>query len=114
MKKTKKDYYMELLNINAVNENTELKNFIEHELELLNKKRTSTTLTAKQEENENIKANIMEILKASNEKMSVTEITKTLEGDYTNQKISALMVQLVKEGKATREVEKKTAKFTAA
>lgn len=113
MKKiTKKEMFMEILKINDVANNPTMVEFLNHEIELLNKKRSSGTLTAKQIENEAVKNEIVTILTNTENAMSVTEIVKTLEGDYTNQKISALMVQLVKENKVKREVTKKVARFS--
>ena len=42
-KMTKKDYFNELKNIPAVAENEALMNFIDHEIDLLNRKNTSST-----------------------------------------------------------------------
>lgn len=114
MKRTKKEMFVELLSIKEVVENVELKAFVEREIELLNRKRASTGLTAKQAENEKIKEEIIATLRTMGEPMKITEVVKSMNNDYTNQKISALMKQLVDNGEVVREMEKKTAKFRLA
>jgi predicted transcriptional regulator len=89
--------------------------FCQHEIELLNKKnsKTSGKLTKTQKENEAIKAEILEGLEG---KMTITEMTKNIpaiEG-MTNQKVSALVRQLVKEEKVVRTEEKGRAYFEIA
>lgn len=89
--------------------------FIDHELELLAKKNTSTgerKPTATQKANEGVKEAIMAVL--SDTGMTVTEIVKVIEGDYTNQKISALLRQLIADGKVVKEVEKNKSLFRLA
>ena len=65
-----------------------------HEIELLDKKASSKTMTKTQIENENIKAQIVEILKGAENKMSVKEIQELI--NVSNQKATALVTQLVK------------------
>ena len=89
--------------------------FCQHEIKLLDKKnsKTSGKLTKTQKENEAIKTEILEGLEG---KMTITEMTKNIpaiEG-MTNQKVSALIRQLVKEGKVVRTEEKGRAYFEIA
>lgn len=113
---TKRDRFNELLAIAEVKANAELVEFINHEIELLDRKRASSgdrKLTPAQLENENIKATILEVLAKNDIKMTVAEIQKadeTLE-DYTNQKMSALLKQLVDNGKVTKSMDKRKAYF---
>jgi len=89
--------------------------FIDRELELLAKKNASGANrkpTATQKENEVIKTNILEVL-ADGKQRTVTEIVKVLEGDYTNQKISALVRQLIADGKVEKVVDKRKSYFKA-
>ena len=65
-----------------------------HEIELLDKKASSKTMTKTQIENENIKAQIVEILKGNDNAMSVKEIQAQI--GVSNQKATALVTQLVK------------------
>lgn len=88
--------------------------FIDHEIELLVKKNASTgerKLTATQKANEGVKEAILEVL--TDGQKTVTEIVKALEGDYTNQKVSALVRQLIADGKVERIEEKRKAYFKA-
>ena len=94
--------------------NHDFDEFITHEIELLSRKRTgSSKPTKKQVENEGIKTRIGEIL--TDEGMTVTEILREL-GDegLTNQKVSALLRQMIGDGKAVKEMVKGKAMFTIA
>lgn len=89
--------------------------FIDHELELLAKKNASKgerKPTATQKANEGVKDEILAVL--SDEGVTVTEIVKTLDADYTNQKISALLRQLVADGKVEKVVDKRKSLFKLA
>lgn len=113
---TKRERYAQLLAINEVASNTELVNFIKHEMELLAKKNTSGKMTKTQQENVGVKAEIVNLLNENTNRMfTVTEVTKILAergvGDYTPQKISALMRQLVLDGIVERIVDKKKTVF---
>lgn len=91
------------------------KAFINHELELLAKKNASTgehKPTATQKANEGVKDAIVEVL--ADGAKTVTEIVKALEGDYTNQKVSALVRQLIADGKVERFEDKRKAYFKVA
>ena len=68
--------------------------FIDHEVELLSRKRSgSKSPTKRQKENEIIKANIADVL--GDEGQTVTEILKALGDDtLTNQRVSALLRQM--------------------
>jgi sugar-specific transcriptional regulator TrmB len=70
--------------------------------------------TKTQKENEGIKAVIAEVLNESGEKKTVTELIsdERLNG-YTNQKISALLRQMVEAGCVNKSIEGKKAYFEA-
>lgn len=109
---TKKERFMELKEI--VSDRTDLVEFLNHEIELLNKKASVKTPSKTQIENENIKNVIINVLVNGNKPMTITEIQ---ENDSTlatlsNQKVSALLTQLVKDNKVVRTVDKKRAYFT--
>ena len=82
--------------------------------EQMAKKRGSSKPTKTQVANEAVKAEILEALAEADEPMTCGEITKVLEGDYTSQKISALLRQLVAGGKVTKSTEKKVSRFELA
>lgn len=113
IKKTKKVYFTEILEI--VKGNSDLENFVKHEIELLDKKNLSKVPTKVQIENESIKETILEVLIDSDKKMTISDIQNANEelSSYSNQKISALLTQLVNEKKVERTLEKKKAYFSA-
>lgn len=120
VKMTKRDYFNEVLAIveNAkkdIKNYEDVKNFIEHEIELLNKKKSSTKPTKTQVENEKIKARILEVLTEVNEVMTISELM-TADGleKYSNQKLSALANQLVREEKVVKTSVKKVSYFKIA
>lgn len=82
--------------------------------EQMAKKRGSSKPTKTQVANEAVKAEILETLAEAEEPMTCGEITKALEGEYTSQKISALLRQLVAGGKVTKSTEKKVSRFELA
>ena len=74
-----------------------------------NKKATKT-----QEENVGYKAEILKVLADAKNGMTVSEVIKASEvlGEFSNQKVSALMRQLVEEGKVEKTMDKKKSIFT--
>lgn len=78
----------------------------------MGKKRTSTKPTKTQVANEGIKADILEAL--TDEGVTVKTLLGELEGDYSSQKISALLRQLIAEGKVVKTIEKKVSYFSLA
>ena len=113
---TKREKFEMLANIAEVKSNPMLVEFIEHELELLAKKNSAEKKpTAVQIANEGIKSVIVETLKAKGEKMTITEMQKANAelGELSNQRISALIKQLVTDEKVERIEEKRKAYFKA-
>ena len=93
---TKRMRFEEMKAIFEAQGNAELVKFCEHEIELLDKKNSkkSGKPTKVQQENEAIKAEILEGLEGE---MTITEMIKNipaLEG-MTNQKVSALVRQMI-------------------
>ena len=116
-KMTKRDYYNALLNIAEVKANGEMVKFIEHELELLAKKNSSEKKpTAVQVANEGIKSVIVETLAENGKMMTISEMQKVSAelGELSNQRISALIRQLINDGKVIRVEEKRKAYFKIA
>ena len=115
-KMTKRDYFNTLLGIDAVKANGELVKFIEHELELLAKKNSAEKKpTAVQVANEGIKSVILETLADNGTMMTISEMQKanTELGELSNQRISALIRQLINDGKVERLEDKRKAYFKA-
>ena len=117
-KKTKKEYFNELYNYvenSTIANKMDLLGFIDHELELLDKKASAKTQTKTQKENIGIKDIIVGVLKDSAKPMTITDMLACEElNGYTNQKISALCKQLVDSGMLVKETDKKKAYFALA
>lgn len=107
-KMTKKQYFGVLLEI--VKGNEDLESFINHEIELLDKKASSGTKTKNQVENENIKVEILNALADFGKGVTVTELMNKVA--YSNQKLSALLKQLVEENKVERTEDKRKVYFS--
>ena len=123
-KKTKKDFYMEMVEIFQELGKGEYVEFCNHQIELLdNKASGSKGLTKIQKENETIKDMILEELAKhqGDNGITITELLKqsdvlsnyvTVEGkNITNQKLSALMKKLVDEKTVSRTTDKKISYF---
>ena len=112
-KMTQRDYFNEIIALAEVNGRDDLVEFAKERIEILNRKSSSKKQTATQKANEEIKAIILDILGQSDASMTVTEILSTgrFEAGTTNQKISALLRQLVLSEKVTKTVEKKISRF---
>ena len=109
---TKKEMFAHIATVCATDE--AIVEFCNHEIELLGRKRSTSKPTKTQVENEVIKAKILDVLGEADEKMTVGQILKALEGDYTSQKISALCRQLVNAEKVEKTIEKKVSYFSLA
>ena len=115
---TKTDRFNELLTIDAVKNNPALVDFINHEIELLaNKNKTAGGTrkpTATQIANEGIKSVILEVIGDSS--LTITEMQKANSelAELSNQKISALLKQMVENGSVVREEIKRKAHFKRA
>lgn len=91
--------------------------FIDHEIDLLNKKASASGQTKTQTENEKIKVVIIEELTRIARAVTVSELQKESQAleNYSNQKLSALLKQMVEVDKtATKIVDKKKSLFTIA
>lgn len=113
-KLTKREKYERLLAKAEVKADPIAVEFIEHELELLAKKNSSEKKpTVVQLANEGIKETILETLETEGKKMTISEMQKVNAelGELNNQKISALIRQLVNDGKLERVEEKRKAYF---
>lgn len=84
--------------------------FLEREIELLEKKNANKKPTAQQAENEAIKEIILENLTSC---MTISEMQKSIPdlAEYSNQKISALMRQLILEGLVKKVEDKRKSYF---
>ena len=112
-KLTKAQKFAMLRAIPAVAENAMLVEFIDHEVELLSKKNSAEKKpTAQQVANAGIVTAIIEGMEP-NRLYTVTEVIKSIPqcADLTNQRVSALLRQLVEAGKVKRTEDKRKAYF---
>jgi hypothetical protein len=114
-KMTKRDYFEAIKSKYALT-NEEIA-FIDHELELLEKKNSSksSTETKTQKANNDIKANLLNEME-SGKAYTITDMQKELPccKDLSNQKISALLRQLIADGEIVRFEEKRKVFFKKA
>ena len=114
-KMTKAQKFAMLKEIPAVAENPILVEFIEHELDLLAKKNSAEKKPTKiQEENKGIKEIILDNL--TEEGITITDLQKKVPelGELSNQKISALMRQLVNDLVVVKIEDKRKSYFSLA
>lgn len=114
---TKRDNFNALLAIPAVAENAQLVSFIEHEIELLDKKNSADKKpTAQQIANKGVMETIMQVLSENGGLMTVTDVQKSNAAlaELSNQRISALLRQLKDERKVERVEDKRKAFFKIA
>ena len=112
-KKTKKDLFLEVREVVAGNE--ELVAFVDHELELLNKK-TSTKSTKVNEEQVALMEKIVNALNEIDRSVTISELQKENAemAEYSNQKLSAMLKKLVDNKQVTKMVDKKKSYFMVA
>ena len=95
---------------------TRIVEFCEHEIELLNRKSSKNTQTKTQIENESIKVAIVNALNEIGKAVTITELQESNAemGTYSNQKLSALLKQLVESNEVVKTTDKKKSYFTVA
>lgn len=113
-KMTKADFFKQILaNYNLTEDEQD---FINHELELLAKKNSAEKKpTAVQVANDGIKTDILDGM-VEGTLYTITDLIKTIPAlaDLTNQRVSALIRQLIADGKVERIEEKRKAYFRLA
>jgi hypothetical protein len=106
---TKREMFAEIRNLVA--DNAEMVAFIDHEIELLERKSSSPKKPTKtQLENDNFKAEIVTFLAEADAPKSIKELQAempSLEG-LSNQRITHLLTDLVKAERLTKDYVKKT------
>ena len=118
MKKvTKKENFEKIIEVLKTQGFDELVQVMQHEIELLDKKKANGKMTKTQEQNEDIKAIILDTLRDSDTPLSITELlnkntelNKMVGG--SNQKASALMTQLKNANLVVRTTQGKKAVFS--
>lgn len=113
-KMTKADYFRQIMANYPLNEDE--KAFVEHELELLAKKNSAEKKpTAVQVANEGIKGDIVAGMEQGKQ-YTITDLMKSIPAcaELSNQRVSALVRQLVTDGVVVRTEEKRKAYFSLA
>ena len=112
-KKTKREFFGEIKEI--VKENTELVEFIDHELELLDKK-TSAKSTKVNTEQIELMGKIVNALNKIGRSVTISELQKENAemAEYSNQKLSAMLKKLVDNKQVTKMIDKKKSYFMVA
>ena len=110
---TKKEMFAQIREVVA--DNADMVAFIDHEIELLSKKSGSKKSTATQIANEGLKATILTVLEGS-EGMTASEVLASSDefAGLSNQKITALLRQLVLDGSVVKDTDSKKTLFKLA
>lgn len=111
-KKTQKDYFNEVIALATEAGNKELVEFAKGRIEALEKKAAAKKPTKAQSENEDIKNVILATL--TDEGVTVSDLQKKDEtlSELSNQRVSALLRQLIEAGKVVKTVDKKKSYFS--
>ena len=108
---TKREQFEKVIAILEEQEQTELVTFIQHEIELLDKKKSSK----KKSDNTELLDEVYGYLVGMGKSCKVSEIITryNLLPPMSSAKITALLTELVKQGRATKELVKGTNSYTA-
>jgi len=117
-KRTQKEMFAYIAEVNA--DNKEIVKFCEERIEVLNRKSSSRTQTKTQKENEVLKETIIETLTELGKAVRISELqgaNEKLQFDnegkpISNQRITALLTQLVDTKRIVRTVEKRVIYFS--
>ena len=112
---TKREMFVAIANLAEVQANPEMVEFLNHQVEMLDARKSSgkTTLTATQKANLGIKEDIISALGDLDHPVTVTELISSDERleNFKPQKISALLTQLKDEQRVVRTMDKKRALY---
>ena len=112
-KKTQREFFMDAIGVAMNAGRDDLVEFFEGRIEALNKKTASRKPTKTQEANEALKSSILEVL--TDEGQTVTEVlTKLNDNTLSNQKVSAVLRQMVEAGTVVKFTDKKKSLFKMA
>ena len=117
-KPTKRDRFNALLAIPAVAEDAELVEFINHEIELLDKKNTAERKpTAKQVENAGFKADILAWMEPDTKYLSADVakgVPSIIAAGISPNRVTAMLTQLVNDGTVIRTEDKRKSYYSLA
>ena len=115
---TKKEMFNAILAVDAVAANTDMVEFLKHQIELLDSRKGSNKPTKTQTENLSIKDIIYEVLSESDSPMRVKDlIADDRLSEYSSSKITALLRQMLPDtgdGRVVKTIEKKISYFSVA
>jgi len=116
---TKREMYVAIMNVDAVADNAEMVEFLNHQIELLDARKGGLRKpTANQTANEGIKDVICEVLSESETPMRVKDlIADERLSDYSSSKVTALLRQMLPDtgdGRVIKTIEKKVSYFSLA
>ena len=119
MKMTKKEKFamaMEVIGTTNVADKDVLLECLAHEIELLEKKSGKSGQSKTQKANMVLKDEMLIALKDIGESVTVSEFMNltrfNASNDFSNQKVSAMLNQLVKDGRAVKTIDKKKSYFS--
>jgi len=112
-KKTQKDFYKDIIKVLEIEGRADLVEFCEGRITVLDKKSANRSKKVN-EENEAIKATILEVLATT--EGTVTDIQKASDvlAPLSNQKVSAMLRQLVADNKVIKSTDGKKSVFSLA
>lgn len=115
-KVTKREMLGRIKAVAEVAANEEMVAFIDHEIELLDKKSANKKPSKTEEANAVLREEIVEVLGNSDAPMTASDVLKGSEmfEGMSNQKISALLRQLVNDGKVVKATDKRKTVFSLA
>lgn len=115
-KLTKRELFGQARELAIANDREDLVAFIDHELELLDKKASASGNSKTQKENLEIIERLYSELSNIGEAVTISDFQKRSEyaGTLSNQKISALFKKLVDNGRVIKTVDKKKSYFSVA
>ena len=90
---TKTQVITEMLNIAEIKANDTFTNFLKHELELLDKKSENKKPSKSRQESDSLLETVLEVLRATDKGMTVTEIIKSDENlkDCSTQRMTSIL-----------------------
>ena len=108
---TKREVINQMLAVEDISANAVFKAYLENELALLDKKAANKKATKNQEENVGIKEEILANLTEVGVTVSELQTKSEMLSALSNQRVSALLRQLIEDGKVVKTMDKKKAYF---
>lgn len=113
-KMTQKDYFNAMVEIFKEMGRDDLADFCKGRIDVLDKKAQNKKATATQQANVGIKAEILANLSAEGATVTDIQAKSATLSALSNQKVSALLRQLVESGEVVKSIDKKKAYFSLA